>query len=139
MKSETGSQSILGLFGMIVSLALALVLGQAAGVLVEQRQLGNLANAVALDAADWVRVNPESNQTEARALATTTLFDLANQPESLKSLEPRLVTFRMPNTRSVLVRVCADNRFSGSPITYLLSPDLRQVCIDAAATNVAQN
>lgn len=141
MKSERGSQSLLGLFGVAVCSALALVLAQAAGTLVEQRQLGNLANAVALDTADLLKSDSalETNQQALRNYASSTLLEMAKDPRSLDLLKPRISAFQLQNTQKIVLQLCADSRFANSLVTSLMPSSLAEVCVATAAQNVASD
>jgi hypothetical protein len=138
MKSEEGSQSLLGIFGIVVCSACALVLAQGAATLIEQRQLGNLAAAVALDAAD-LALNEPSYRVDEQALrqyASSTLIELSADPRALDVLRPRITDFRLENTSKVVLRLCADNRFAHSPVSLAMAGDLAEVCVATAAQNV---
>ena len=129
LKSDRGSQAILAVGLLAFNLALLLMIAGASSLLVQQRALNNYTDALALDLADWLRVNRDDPlvyplewdstvTAEARRLLTgTTLQRLGGA---------QLADLQVLNDRTVSVQVCSSS--------WLGLGSAMQVCAESTAT-----
>jgi hypothetical protein len=123
LRSDTGSQSILGIGAAIFVLALTLVTASATQLFRQQEQVQVTADALALDLADLLRFNAEQRLKDP----TIPNVDIASEaPAELVSLSatqgsqlrraPRIARAQQNGLDEVAVQVCEVSALSQLPI-----------------------
>lgn len=123
--NERGSLTVLGLFLTLALLVTAEVTLDANSLYLQQRQVNNLSDALALDLADLLRVT-DSSEVTARANGELELLNATGREALLNKLEVL--------TPKVRVRLCQ------SPAVFFnlngfLKINSQQVCAESTATS----
>ena len=129
LRDQAGSQALLGIGLLALNLAVLLVLVGASSLLVQQRALNTVSDALALDLADWLRANrddPDVYPAEWESTVRGEHLRLLRASTVGQLGVSRIVRLQVEQDRLVSVRLCADSWLG-------LGPSV-QVCVDSAAT-----
>jgi hypothetical protein len=136
-ETDRGSITPLGIFGVVLTLGLALTLANASAVLTQQRFLESVAQGLALDSAANLISKPLSPVTITDG-TNELLLELATQSTALTNrlAEARVVSGLQNIDGSVVIKICQPPRILFMNQVLVLGNMFGlQVCASAAAIN----
>ncbi len=115
LRDDRGSQSLLALGLLALNLAALLVILGASSLLVQQRVLNNYTDALALDLADWLRVNRDDAMVYPVDWERTVSIEqnrLLRGSTLQRMGTPVMQNLEVSDDRTVSVEVCSESWLS---------------------------
>jgi hypothetical protein len=134
LKSERGSQSILGIGLAVFVLALALVAASATQLYRQQQEVQVRADALALDLADLLQFNARQLQKDPLFVGDDPVSVAASELSALEGarVPMRLVSAQQIGADQIAVAVCQANALRSAPLIGGLVT-LGEICAKAQA------